>query len=156
MNVKYINPFLMATKDIVSQVLGLTPNFEKPFLKSTPFDTEDELLIIIGVTGEMNGQVMISIDKSSCINIASQMMGGMPAVFDELSKSAVSELCNMILGTTATHFASQGIAINITTPTVLEGQSIKVSQKQQLICVPVHISQEMKITVNISTERMAA
>jgi len=156
MNVKYINPFLLATRDIVSQVLGLIPAFEKPYLKETPFDTKEELLIIIGVTGEMNGQVLINIDRTSCINIASQMMSGMPTIFDELSKSAVSELCNMILGTAATYFANQGIAINITSPTILEGQIIKVSQKQQLICVPVKISEEMKITVNISTERMAA
>ncbi|MFZ7101482.1 MAG: chemotaxis protein CheX [Peptococcaceae bacterium] len=156
MDVKYINPFLLATSDIVNQVLGVAPVFEKPFIKTTPYSNAEELLVIIGVTGEMNGKVLINIGKESCINIASQMMGGMPVEFNELSKSAVSELCNMILGTSATHFASQGMSVNITSPTVLEGHNITVSQKEQVICIPINVGNEIKITVNISTERKAA
>ncbi|MFZ5943110.1 MAG: chemotaxis protein CheX [Bacillota bacterium] len=156
MNVKYINPFLKATSDIVTQVLGTMPAFEKAYVKDTPVNSQEELLIIIGVTGEMNGKVIINIDKVSCVNIASQMMGGMDVEFNELSKSAVSELCNMILGTTATLFANQGIAINITSPTVLEGSNIVITQKEQMICVPVNIFEGAKITINISAEKRAA
>jgi len=156
MDVKYINPFLLATKDIVGQVLGVTPTFEKPFVKTTPYSAGEEVLVIIGITGEMNGKVLINIDKESCLYIASKMMGGVMAEFNDLSKSAVSELCNMILGTSATHFASQGIGINITSPTLLEGRDMTVSQKEQVICIPINIAEGIKIIVNISTERRAA
>ncbi|MDK2824427.1 MAG: hypothetical protein PWP71_2345 [Clostridia bacterium] len=67
MNVKYINSFLII------------------------FDTQEELLIIIGVTGEMNGKVIL-----------------------------------------------------------------KSAKKSKLLVVPIKISDEIKITVNISTERKAA
>jgi len=155
MKVRFINPFLVATKDVVIQVLGSSPNFEKPFIKSMPFNSDD-LLVIIGVTGEMNGRVLINIDKRSCIKIASQMMGGMSFEFNEISKSAVGELCNMILGTTATLFAKEGININITSPTIIAGTNITVSHKEQIICVPVNISNDIKLIVNISTERKVA
>lgn len=155
MNVKYVNPFLMATKDIVSQVLGSDTHFDKPYVIKPPINLND-MLIIIDVNGEMNGKVMMHIDKTSCINIASQMMGGMPAEFNDLSKSAVSELFNMILGTTATNFANEGIKININSPTVLEGVDIKINNEEQMVCVPVSIPGDIKITVNISTEKKAA
>lgn len=154
MNVKYLNPFFSAIKDITTQVLGSEPTFSKPCLKETPFDS-DELLIIIGITGEMNGKVIINLNKANCVQIASQMMGGMEMQFDELSKSATGELFNMIMGTAATYFEKESIQINITSPTILEGNNIRVSQKEKIISVPV-IIEEIILTVNISAEIKAA
>ncbi|KJS20559.1 MAG: hypothetical protein VR72_14250 [Clostridiaceae bacterium BRH_c20a] len=154
MDVKYLNPFMNAIKDISAQVLGSSPIFKKPCFKETPFDF-DEVLIIIGITGEINGKAIINLDKSSCVQIASQMMGGMEMQFDELSKSATSELFNMIMGKAASNFEKEGIQINITSPTILEGSNIKVSQKEKILSVPVSIDQ-IAMTVNISVEIKAA
>jgi len=151
MNVKYINPFLSAARDIISQCLYKEPTFEKPFVKTVPFDSRD-LLIIIGITGEMKGKVMINISKSSCVNIASTMMGGMKMEFDELSKSAAGELCNMIVGTTAMIFEKENIRINITSPTIIEGAQLKVSLKEQIICIPVIVDEGIRMEINISNE----
>ncbi|NLT95452.1 MAG: chemotaxis protein CheX [Clostridia bacterium] len=154
MNVKYLNPFFAAIKDVSTQVLGTTPNFAKPSLKKTPFSSE-EVLIIIGITGELNGKAIINLNKVDCVQIASKMMGGMEMQFDEISKSAIGELFNMILGTAARYFEKDGIRINITSPTILEGQNVIVSQKETIISVPLFI-EETKITVNISAESKVA
>lgn len=151
MDVKYINPFLAAVDNIVGQVIGIAPSFEKPFIKRVPFSSKD-LLIIIGITGEINGKVMINTNRDSCINIASRMMGGVPAQFDEITKSAVGELCNMILGYTAMIFEKEGTKIDITSPTIIEGVELKVSLKEQIICVPINIGAGIKIELNISTQ----
>ena len=91
MDVKYLNPIFAAIKDVITQVLGSQPHFEKPSLKKSPF-TSDELLVIIGITGEMKGKTIINLNKESCVQIASRMMGGMKVEFNELSKSAIGEL----------------------------------------------------------------
>lgn len=153
MDVKYLNPFFTAIKEVSSQVFGITPSFDKPCLK-TSFNSE-EILIIIGITGELNGKAIINLKKWDCLQIASRMMGGMEVQFDELSRSATSELFNMIMGTAASYFEKDGIQINITSPTFLEGQNIIVNQREKIISVPLSI-EEIRITVNISAETRVA
>lgn len=154
MDVRYLNPFFTAIKDVSAQVLGSNPSFHKPCLKNTPFSSE-ELLIIIGITGELNGKAIINLKKADCTEIASKMMGGMEMQFDELSKSATSELFNMIMGTAASYFEKEGILINITSPTILEGNNIVISQREKIISVPINI-EKISMTVNISAESKVA
>lgn len=155
MDVKYINPFLSAINDIINALLGSKPVFNKPFLVQSPFHSE-ELLVIIGLSGEMTGKVMIALDKPSCLYIASKMMGGMAVEFDEVTKSAVGEMCNMILGTTATIFANKGIKIDITSPTIIEASQMLISQKEKAICIPIGIADSVSIAFNITSEKIVA
>ena len=61
----------------------------------------------------------------------------------------------MVMGTAASYFEKEGVRINITSPTIIEGQNIIVSQKETIISVPLTI-EEIKLTVNISAEAKAA
>ncbi len=152
MDVKHINPFLLSIKEISNQVLNCEPKFDKPFVRNTPLNLKG-VLIIIGITGEkLNRKVLVNLDKKSCTNIASGMMGGTPIDFGEMSKSAVGELCNMILGRTSTIFENDGININITSPTILESNDLKTSLKEQVICIPINIKEQIKMMFNITTE----
>lgn len=151
MDVKHINPFLISIKEILIQVLKCEPEFDKPFIKNTPFNS-DGVLIIIGITGEINRKVLVNLDEKSCTNIASGMMGGSPISFGEMCKSAVGELCNMILGKTSTIFENDGINVNITSPTILESNSLKTSLKEQVICIPINIKKQIKMIFNITID----
>mgnify|MGYP001196964668 CR=1 FL=1 len=74
----------------------------KPYVKTTEFG-EDSVIIMIGITGEMRGQVMIAMKITKACEIASKMMMGMPVPeLDEMAMSAISELGNMIMGNAAT------------------------------------------------------
>ena len=80
-------------------------------------------------------------NRSVALNIASNMMGGAEiAELDEISKSAISELANMILGNTATILYNKGIGIEITPPTFLMGENLQISNsKMTTICVPLYL-----------------
>ncbi len=65
----------------------------------------------------MRGQVMIVFENSVACDIASKMCMMPITQLDDLSKSALSELGNMIMGNTATIFSTKGIGIDITPPT---------------------------------------
>jgi len=151
----HLKPFISAARNIIEQALDAEAVFEKPFIKESPF-IADDLLVIIGITGLMNGKVMVTADKNSCVNIASKMSRGKTIGFDEIAKSAIGELCNMILGSTATLFANQGSHISITSPTIIEGCNIKVSQKEAIISIPVKIADIGELVMNISTETINA
>ena len=127
-NVNHINPFLMAAGTILRDACQMEMSIGKPYVKTTEFG-EDSVIIMIGITGEMRGQVMIAMKTTKACEIASKMMMGMPVPeLDEMAMSAISELGNMIMGNAATILSTKGIGIDITPPTLCRG-AMKISQK---------------------------
>jgi chemotaxis protein CheX len=151
MNVEYINPFIEASTRIINETTGFTPRLGKVYVKNAPYRS-DNVLVMIGLTGKISGSVVLSFSKEVACKIASAMMAGMPVVeLDEIAKSAVSELCNMILGNTATLFSRKGINIDITPPTTLTGNNIQLSvHKSVIVCLPIIFEDGSKIEIDIS------
>jgi chemotaxis protein CheX len=148
-NAEHINPFLMASATILKEMCYIEAKIGKPFIKSPAF-FEDTLLILIGFTGEMKGQVMIAFESSVACDIASKMMMMPVTQLDDLAKSAICELGNMIMGNTATIFSTKGIAIDITPPTVGNGTMVFSTNFASNICVPFTYDDNKIIEVNIA------
>jgi chemotaxis protein CheX len=150
MDVKYINPFINVSINIVQQICNVGAKKGQIFVKNSPF-IADNVVIIIGIAGDFKGQVFFTMDEKTACSIASSMMFGMevPAL-DEMSKSAIAELGNMIMGNVSTEFYNEGIAIDITPPTVLVGSDMNISTKGvQTICIPIEIENGTKIMLDI-------
>ena len=151
MDVKYINPFINVSINIVQQICNVSAKRGQIYSKNSPF-IADNVIIIIGIAGDFRGQVFFTMDEKTACTIASSMMFGMevPAL-DEMSKSAIAELGNMIMGNVSTEFYNEGIKIDITPPTVLVGSDINISTKDiQTICVPIEIENGTKIELVIA------
>ena len=101
-----------------------------------------------------SGQVVISFSLDSALSVASAMMGGMPVLeLDEISKSAISELANMIMGNTATILASRDIGIEITPPSMLMGEKLMISPaNMQTISIPLFIGDSKRMDIDVSLE----
>ncbi len=135
-NVEYINPFLMAATSIIKDICQIELKVGKPYVKETAF-ANDSVIIMIGVTGEMRGSVMIALSYNKALEIASNMMMGMPVTeLDEMSTSAISELGNMIMGNAATILSTKGIGIDITPPTLCRGNLTITQSYTKNICIP--------------------
>ncbi|TCK89034.1 chemotaxis protein CheX [Natranaerovirga hydrolytica] len=148
-NVEHINAFINAAKNILNDVCQIEIATEKPFLKS-PVYAKDTLVIIIGVTGQIKGSVMIGLDETVCFDIASKMMMGMPVTeLNDMTKSAISELANMILGNAATSFSNKGIIIDITPPSIVFGNMSIESNAIKNICVPLSY-EDKNIELNVA------
>ena len=152
-NVQYINPFLMAASSIIKDTCQLQLKVGKPYIRTTEF-TNDSVVIIIGITGAMRGQVFLGMDTSTACNIASRMMMGMPVeTLDDMANSAISELGNMIMGNAATIFANQKILIDITPPTLCRG-SLKISTPNtQNICIPLVSEEGIQIDMDVAIRK---
>lgn len=135
-NVEYINPFLMAATSIIKDICQIELKVGKPYVKETAF-ASDSVIIMIGVTGEMRGSVIIALAYNKALEIASNMMMGMPVTeLDEMSTSAISELGNMIMGNAATILSTKGIGIDITPPTLCRGNLTITQSYTKNICIP--------------------
>lgn len=135
LNAEHINPFLMAAKKVLQDMCFVEVAVQKPVLKPAAFG-EDSWVIIIGITGEIRGQVLVAMTKENACSIASKMCMTEIAEIDDFAASALSELGNMILGNAATVFSSKGIGIDITPPTLSNGEVSFTSCYAKSLCVP--------------------
>ena len=147
LNVEFINPFLIATTAVLKDMCQIDVKVEKPYIKTNEF-AEDSILIMIGVTGEMRGQVIIALTVDRACDVASKMMMGMPVdELNDIAISAISELGNMIMGNTATILSTKGIGIDITPPTICRGNISIITSYAKNICIP--FSYENKIIMEL-------
>ena len=145
----FINPFLVASTSVLQNICFVEAKLGKPYIKDTAF-TDNEFLIMVGVTGDMKGQVILCFPNEVALDIASKMcMMQLPAL-DEIAQSAVSELCNMILGNAATVFSTKGIVIDITPPTRCMGNVNFSNPDTTNICIPIIYEENKQIEINVA------
>ena len=147
-SVDLINPFLMATTTIMKNICQTDMSIGKPYVKTIEF-SEESVAIMIGITGQMKGQVLMAYEQA--LQVASKMMMGMPvAELDSMATSAISELGNMIMGNAATIFSTKGIVIDITPPTVCRGAMTITQSYAQNICVPIQSDDGLSLELDIA------
>ncbi|ABN51367.1 MAG TPA: chemotaxis protein CheX [Hungateiclostridium thermocellum] len=151
MNVEYINPFIEASRAVLKQIAGIDVKLGSISLKNSPY-ASDNIVILVGLTGKIRGQAIFSMNKNVALTAASGMMGGLNLTeLDEMSKSALSELTNMILGNTATLLYNRGVGVEITPPSFLMGENMQISpSKMKTICIPLLLGEDKKIELDIS------
>lgn len=154
MKVEYINPFIEASQSVFKVLLDTDIEIGKVYLKSPPFLVCDTI-ILIGVTGKIRGQVCMELTSETAQKIVSTMMGGITVVdMDDISVSAIAELGNMIMGNTCTIFSKNKVNIDITPPTVMAGDKIKMINKVPTIVIPLTIKDYGNINMNITAEEI--
>ena len=125
-SVEHINPFLLSAQQILLQVCNMQTKVGQISKDNLCIDGEP-VFIMLGVTGEMD------VAK----DVASRMMMGMPvAEIDDMAKSALSELGNMIMGNAATLLSNNNLRIDITPPTLGMGSTKLTSPNLTSIRVP--------------------
>ena len=139
LSVEYINPFLAAATTILKQTCMIDMVIGKPGLKDMKF-SHDSLIIIIGITGDVRGQVIIEFANNVACDIAGKMM----------MQGPLPELGNMVLGNAATLFSSQGIGIDITPPTVGRGDMSFNASFTKNLCIPLSYEDGKCINFNIA------
>jgi chemotaxis protein CheX len=137
MKVEIVNPFISASVKIL-EIHG-NKNITKGTLSlvKSPVPGKD-INTVIGVTGDVSGQVIYCMSSETAKQIASLMLMNLPIDdFDYLAQSAINELGNIITGNAATDLFKNGYFCKITPPSLIIGDSISVSIKDlQIISVP--------------------
>jgi len=154
MKAENINAFIKASTDVLGQIAGLTFKLGKVYMKNDGFKPP-EISILIGITGDLKGRAVLSMNRSIGLKIVSSMMGGMEVKeFDEISKSALSEVGNMVMGNAATNLSSQEIKVDITPPTLMIGESFSIhTSGNKLITIPLE-TQYGTIELGVAVEEI--
>lgn len=149
-----LNPFLMSAKQVLQQVCQIDVQFG-PISKDDFYVNGEPLFIMLGITGEITGQVCVVMETETAKDIASRMMMGMPvAELDMMAKSALSELGNMMMGNAATLLSNSNVLIDITPPTLVFGSALISSPEMSVIKVPLLYSgNEIKLCFLLKTAK---
>ncbi|MDT8715179.1 chemotaxis protein CheX [Clostridium sp. 19966] len=151
MDIKYINPFLNSFLNVLPQ-LGLNDiKKNKVDIKGKEIESTG-VIIILGVIGDIKGNIIYTTNMDGAKAIASKMMMGMPVLeLDEMAQSAISELTNMLTANAATLLAEDGINIDISTPTLVYGDFTANASVDKVICIEMLV-EGLPFEVNISLE----
>lgn len=148
MNVNHINAVCQATKSIMSNHLGLDIRSYKPS-SSQGVIASNDVSVLLGVNGQLSGQIICTLSTDTCKKIVGTMMGGMTIeTMDDMGWSAIQEFGNWVAGSAATELSLQGCIIDVTPPVVNEGLS-KFHSTKMFITVPME-STIGKISIHVS------
>lgn len=116
---KSITTLLNGTNNALKQVVPIQHKVSKPKVLT------DLLLVqfgvFIGITGDIQGKLVLVGEQSTFGSIGEVMFGSQ--INGEMLVSFSGELGNMIAGNLSTSIVSSGVSIDITSPSIIEGQA---------------------------------
>ncbi|KNZ68860.1 chemotaxis protein [Thermincola ferriacetica] len=128
MKVEFVSPFVTATIKVLESELGRPISVEKGQLsiESSSYTGQD-VTVLIGVIGRVQGIVMYGMSERTAKNIISEMLGQRIVVFDEMGESAIAELGNVITGIASADLEKAGYPSTLAPPTVITGRGVVIS-----------------------------
>jgi chemotaxis protein CheX len=147
-----INPFLESARNVFEQLIQVSPSTGNLGVKNVEY-IADHVWIVIGMTGQLSGNIVFGIQETVALKIVSAMMGGFVITeMDDMSKSAISELGNMISGNASTILSNQGVVVDITPPQVMQSEHLTSFSATKALSIPLLMDGigEMDIQVMIS------
>lgn len=149
MTFQHIESFVRAVHTVIAMMLDPDVKTGKPFFNADPL-TKYELAVLVGVLGDLQGQVICGMDQETGKNIIGRMLGVENPTIDAMGKSALCELKNIIVGTASTNLSEVGYRCNITPPLLLSDGKIPDFLKHidTALTVPIEIGSG-KIELNL-------
>lgn len=127
MDVKFINAFVSSIQNVFKTMLDTQVSVGKPMLKQADLVTA-EVSGIIGLSGEVQGSVVLSFEMEPACRIASKFAGEEMTLESPDFADAIGELVNMVAGNAKKDFA--GYKVSISLPSIIIGKDHKVSQSK--------------------------
>jgi chemotaxis protein CheX len=139
MKAEYINPFLESARIVIEQMINIRPTTGQLGIKDIKF-VEKYIWIQIGITGQMQGDIVFGLHEVVALKLVSAMMGGFVLTeMDEMGHSAISELGNMISGNASTMLYNQGVRVDITPPKVVQSVTAAGFIPKKALTIPLII-----------------
>jgi chemotaxis protein CheX len=149
MRVEYINPFVEAAYNILTEVLGGEIKRGELFLKSTSMPVMG-VAALVGLAGDVEGRVIFDMSHETALNIASRMNNEEMKTLDEMAKATITELANMITGQAVTKLHDLGFRFDLTPPALFTGEKMELSDhKVEALIVPMETGYG-RVEVNVA------
>jgi chemotaxis protein CheX len=154
MRVEYINPFVESAFNVLSEVLGEEVKRGELYLKATSQPVLG-VAAIIGLTGDVEGRVLLDMERKTALAIAATMNSEELTEFGALAKATIAELANMIAGQAVTKLHGLGFNFDLTPPSLITGENMVVTDSGvEALIVPLEMP-EGKVEINVAVRERA-
>ncbi|TWT79102.1 hypothetical protein CA13_04990 [Planctomycetes bacterium CA13] len=96
---------------------SLTPfgtcDSQNPLSESNKGNADDDVSVVVAISGDLNGSVNICLDKDSAFRWARQLIDHETDTMDQTVVDAVGELGNMVVGGTKRRLASYNLTMSL-------------------------------------------
>lgn len=130
-NVKLIVPFINATRNLLSTMVGITSTIDRPSVKAVPIPAYD-VSAIVGFSGELLGSVVVSFPKEVAEKIVSALSCAPIDSNHPDFPDGVGELANMIAGGAKKDL---GVNASISCPSVIIGSGHTIARLRDVPCL---------------------
>ena len=129
MDVRYINPFVAAVKNVFKTMVSTEITIGKPQLLRSNEEPAADVSAVIGLSGDAVGCVVLSLPGQTACNAASKFAGMELNMEHPDFADALGELANMVAGQAKSKL--EGLSVSISLPSVIIGVNHVVSQSKQ-------------------------
>ena len=119
MDVRYINPFLIAVQNVFETMINIPFKLGKPTIKKDDVPSY-EISGIIGISGEVTGCVVVSFSEGIALQLASALLDEELTEVNGDCTDAIGEIANMIAGNAKNGFPKRNTSVSV--PTVIIGK----------------------------------
>lgn len=146
-----VSELLECIVNSIKQVVPIPLTVEAPYLNNVK-ELNTGMCVLVGFTGEIGGRMLIDGDAASFGKLGETMFGMF--LEGEMLHSFVGEVANMVAGTMCTLIYQKGKKVDITPPTIMEGE-MKLFGFEKAIFVPFAIDNvgEMKLILLLQEEK---
>jgi len=153
---KYIQPFIDVCKNVFKSFIDVELREGRPFCTETKKIFEWDISAVIGLSGEAQGAVVISMRNELAIRLVDIITGSKhTSVGTEVDKEvidAIGEISNIIAGN-AKKGLENDFHVNISLPTIVKGNNHLVGWphfQTRCICIPFSIFDDDSFTLSIA------
>jgi chemotaxis protein CheX len=125
MDVKYINPFVIATKAVFKTMLNIEMSISKPTLKSSKM-TSGDVTGVMGLVGDAKGSICIGFQEKGVLYVYRKLMDEIRDSMSPEVVDAMGELTNIISGQARKELENAGITLKASLPTVIVGKGVEL------------------------------
>lgn len=153
MDVKFINPFLQGTIEVLKKMAFVEPRPGKVYLKNTAL-AHGDVSGIIGITGDMVGSLAISFGESCICHLVGSMLGESYPEANQEVFDAVGEITNMVSGVARTYMEKEGMQVYAAIPSVVYGKNHTINHilKSPSIVIP-FVTDQGSFVVDVCIKR---
>lgn len=139
LDIDFINPFLLATLNVLKVQAGVEAKAGKIFLKDEKQKSTGDISGVIGlVSDSFNGSVNITFPETVFLQVVSGMLGEEYTEMSQDIVDAAGEITNMIFGQAKVVLNEKGYGIKTAIPSVVSGRdhSLEALTKGPIVVVP--------------------
>lgn len=121
-----VAPFFHAARQVLEQELGLEVRLSPASAQPMSDLSGGDLTVLVAITGDVEGSAFYRYSIPCALGIVSRIIDTPMDEMDDLARSGIAELGNVITGRAGILLAERGWSCTIAPPVVVVGRELKV------------------------------